>query len=61
MYIEVGTDGHVRKEVILQPMGLGLDEKALDAASLWRFQPAMLEGKPVAVIAQIEVNFRLLG
>jgi TonB family protein len=45
---------------VVRPLGLGLDEKAIEAVRKWRFRPAYKEGKPVAVYATIEVNFRLL-
>jgi TonB family protein len=45
---------------VVRPLGLGLDEKAIDAVRKWRFRPGTKEGKPVAVFATIEVNFRLL-
>lgn len=45
---------------VVRPLGLGLDEKAIEAVSKWRFRPGVKEGKPVAVIATVEVNFRLL-
>jgi TonB family protein len=37
----------------------GLDEKAIEAVQQWRFSPAERDGKPVAVAAHIEVNFKL--
>ncbi len=45
---------------ILEPLGLGLDEKAVVAVRQWRFKPAMRNGKPVAVQARVDVSFRLL-
>lgn len=40
-------------------LGHGLDEKALEAASQYRFRPAMKDGKPVARRVNIEMNFQL--
>jgi protein TonB len=60
LYIEVDTTGHARNMRIIKGIGLGLDEKALDAVNKWRFKPGLKDGKPVVVRAQIEVNFRLL-
>ncbi|MGD1095416.1 MAG: energy transducer TonB [Bryobacteraceae bacterium] len=57
---EIGTDGVARNFRILRVLGLGLDEKAIDAVSQWQFQPGTKDGQPVAVLATIEVNFRLL-
>lgn len=46
---------------LVSPRGYGLDERALEAISQWRFKPAKKDGKPVRVRAYIEVNFRLSG
>ena len=55
----IDVDGHVYDPRIIQPLGLGLDQKALDAVLHWRFKPAQKDGHPVRVAANIEVNFRL--
>jgi TonB family protein len=52
-----GTTSNIR---VIRPLGLGLDEKAIEAVQKWRFRPSMKDGKPVAVTANVEVNFRLL-
>jgi TonB family protein len=57
---EIDASGAVQSLRIIRPLGLGLDEKAIAAASLWRFRPAMAEGRPVSYPVTIEVNFRLL-
>jgi len=54
---ERGMPGSFR---VVRPLGLGLDEKAIEAVQKWRFRPAYKDGKPVAVMATVEVNFRLL-
>ncbi len=56
----VGTNGRLEDIRVLQSLGLGLDERAMEAAALWRFQPALADGQPVPVTIKIEVNFRLL-
>ena len=58
--IEVDAAGKVRNPHIVQSLGLGLDEKAIEAVLLWKFQPAYANGKAVATPAVVEVNFRLL-
>ncbi len=40
-------------------LGMGLDEKAIEAVRQYKFTPAMRQGKPVPVAIQIEVNFRI--
>jgi protein TonB len=53
---ETGVPDNV---TVVQPLGMGLDEKARECVLQWRFRPAMREGKPVRTDANIEVNFRL--
>lgn len=56
----VDATGTPTQIVILRPLGLGLDEKALSAISTWRFRPAMKNGEPVAAFATVEMTFKLL-
>jgi protein TonB len=58
--IEVDAAGRARNLRILQGLGLGLDEKAMEAVEKWRFRPGYLDGKPVVTAATVEVRFRLL-
>jgi protein TonB len=60
LMIVVDEHGMPRNLRVVRPLGLGLDEKALEAVSKWRFKPGMKDGKPVATEATVEVNFRLL-
>jgi periplasmic protein TonB len=55
----VGPDGNPRDIQVVRALGLGLDEKAIEAVRKWRFDPARKDGKPVAVAVNIEVNFHL--
>ena len=58
--IIVDENGMPRQIRVARALGLGLDEKAIEAVQKWRFRPAYKDGKPVAVYATVEVNFRLL-
>jgi TonB family protein len=60
MEIFIDAEGHVTDTRVLKPLGYGLDEKAIEAVSAWRFNPATKNGKPVAIKATAEINFRLL-
>jgi len=60
LQIVVGEDGGVKDIRVVRPVGLGLDAKAIEAVAKWRFKPGIKDGKPVAVIATVEVTFRLL-
>ncbi len=56
----IDEHGNTRDIKVVRPLGLGLDEKAIEAVAKWRFRAALKGGRPVAVQAQVEVNFRLL-
>jgi protein TonB len=58
--IVVDETGMPRNFKVVRPLGLGLDEKAIEAVQKWRFRPAMKDGRAVAVRATVEVSFRLL-
>jgi TonB family protein len=51
-----GTPSHLR---LMKPVGLGLDEAAIEAVSKYNFLPAMQNGKPVKVDLYIDVNFQI--
>jgi len=57
--VVVEEDGKIRQAKVLKGLGLGLDEKAVEAVKQWEFEPAMRDGKPVKVQATVEINFRL--
>jgi TonB family protein len=58
--IVVGADGRVERVDVIRSLGLGLDERAVDAVKKWRFRPATSDGKPIAASAAVAVTFRLL-
>jgi TonB family protein len=55
----VDAHGMPQNVRVVRPLGMGLDEKAVEAAKKFRFKPAMKNGVPVPVTINIEVNFRL--
>jgi TonB family protein len=56
----IRKDGQVTDVKILQGLGYGLDESAINTIrEKWRFEPGTLNGQPVDVMANIEVSFRL--
>ncbi|MGB6827550.1 MAG: energy transducer TonB [Terracidiphilus sp.] len=57
--VVVDAQGIPRNPIVVQRLGEGLDEKALEAIPHYRFKPGMKDGHPVATRVTIEVNFRL--
>jgi protein TonB len=55
----VDPSGHPKDIHISRSLGMGLDEKAIEAVRTWRFEPALKDGHPVAVQMSVEVNFHL--
>jgi periplasmic protein TonB len=55
----VGTDGRPSNIRVLSSLGMGLDEKAIEAVRNWKFEPAMKDGHPVRVEIAVEVDFHL--
>ncbi len=56
----VDANGLPRDIKVVRPLGLGLDEKAIEAVQKWRFRAGIKGGRAVATQATIEVSFRLL-
>jgi TonB family protein len=55
----VDKTGQARNIRIVQPLGMGLDQKAVESVSRWQFNPATKEGDPVDFEVAIEVDFHL--
>jgi protein TonB len=53
----VDAQGNPQNLHIIRHLKMGLDEEALEAVSQYKFKPATLQGKPVPVEVNIEVNF----
>ncbi len=58
--IVVSAEGKAENIRVVRSLGMGLDEKAIEAVRQWRFKPGTNKGIPVKVRAQVDVNFRLL-
>lgn len=56
--IVVDTTGTPVGTAILEPLGMGLDEQAVLAVSQWKFQPATLNGNPVKVQINLQIEFK---
>jgi TonB family protein len=59
LWLIVAPDGKPRDMRVTRSLGMGLDQKALEAVRQWKFEPALKDGQPVAVQISVEVNFRL--
>jgi protein TonB len=55
----VDAQGNPQNVHVSRPLGMGLDEKAIEAVQKYRFKPGKKDGKAVATYAYIEVNFHL--
>lgn len=59
LWLVVDKEGTPTKVHIAQPLGYGLDEKAIQAVESWKFKPAEKDGVPVSVAIAVEVEFHL--
>lgn len=55
----IDPQGQPRTVRVARSLGMGLDEKAIEAVKKWRFTPGTKDGMPVAMQVNVEVNFRL--
>jgi TonB family protein len=56
----VDPTGTPTQIAVLRPLGMGLDEKAIEAVSQWKFTPGQKNGTPVPVSTQVEITFHML-
>jgi TonB family protein len=59
LWLVVSAEGKPQDIRVQRSLGMGLDEKAIEAVKQWRFDPAKKDGHPVPVMINVEVNFRL--
>lgn len=55
----IDKQGNVTNVKVLKGLPMGLEEAAVEAIKTWKFKPATLNGKPVAVYYNLTVNFKL--
>jgi periplasmic protein TonB len=55
----VDTNGNPSHVHVIRGVGMGLDEKAMEAVRQYKFKPAMENGRPVLVELNVEVNFQI--
>jgi TonB family protein len=58
-HVVVGPDGNAHEIAVARPIGFGLDENAVAAIRKAAFQPALEAGKPVPVLLDLVVEFRI--
>lgn len=57
--IVIDATGTVTDCKVVKPLGMGLDERAVETVKTWKFKPSLQNGLPVAVRVMVEVGFRL--
>ena len=57
--VDVNESGEATDVKVVRSLGLGLDEKAMDAVKQWHFKPGTANGIPVTMQTQVKVDFRL--
>ncbi len=56
----IRKNGQIDSFQVLRGLGYGLEERAIqEIATKWRFRPGTLNGRPIDVLATIEVQFNL--
>lgn len=57
----IGADGKPEEIVVARPIGFGLDENAADTIRKASFSPAIKDGRPVPVLIDLVVQFRIFS
>jgi len=55
----VDANGNPSNIQVVRSVDKGLDEKAIEAVSQYRFKPALLNGEPIPVALNVEVRFQI--
>ena len=57
--LRVREDGTAHGIKVVRGLGMGLDERAVEAVRQWRFEPASKAGRPVEMPMRVRVRFAL--
>jgi protein TonB len=57
----IAKDGSIAKISVLKPLGLGMEESAIEAVNKWKYQPYLVNGEPVEVETTITIKYVLAG
>lgn len=57
LWSTIDEQGRVQDVQVREPLGLGLDDAAVETVKKWRFKPATRFGEPVPVALAVEVRF----
>jgi periplasmic protein TonB len=57
--VTVDATGKVTNAQVIESLGMGLDEKAIEAVKTWSFRPGYQGGRPVSVTLKVEVDFQV--
>lgn len=57
--ITIDSAGNVREVTVVEGLGYGLDEAAVEAARRFRFRPATMDGNPIPVTLNFAIRFSL--
>jgi TonB family protein len=59
LYVEISRSGGASNFKVVESLGRGLDQRAIEAVTQWRFSPGIKDGEVVVASATVEVDFRL--
>jgi TonB family protein len=57
--LDVDASGRPANPKVVHSLGMGLDQRAVEAVLAWKFKPGTKDGNPVTVQTRVEVNYRL--
>lgn len=58
-HVVIDADGRPGEIAVARPIGFGLDESAVESIRKAKFEPAIKDGKPVSVMLDLVVQFRI--